>query len=333
MFINALKLLMKFKTASLTEDVSSTPMFAVGESTFPQILSGGGYSMNATQYLRGEGPAYGGYQTGISGAFTLGFWLYPINQGMATHPDTGNAVTIEMPLLDFNEVGTGDLSIITLTENTQSSGDNHLTLSLNQGIYSASTEDYTTSAWHHFWIVYNGTSLFIYVDGKQHTLQGEYGAVPSSIDGSKLDVYINHNFNGYDYNVSKNYGYISDIFLINYANINEADMQRVINDGVDYFIDDNYTNTYVDKLSIYFNDPDTIIVTSSIDDMSYVYIGRNDGKILRGSPLMWETRRTFANDGEQELLGLPDDKKGQDSVDTWDIRNGFLELKDTNVRL
>ena len=30
-----------------------------------------------------------------------------------------------------------------------------------------------------------------------------------------------------------------------------------------------------------YNDPSIVSVTSSVDDMSYVYLGRNDGKILR----------------------------------------------------
>lgn len=329
MFINALKILMKFKTTSLTEDVSSTPMFAVGYSNFPQILTGGGYAMTDTQYLRGEGPGYSGYQTDISAAFTLGFWLYPVNSGMATDPATGDAVSISMPLINFNDVGTGDLSILTLTENTVASGDNNLTVTFDSGSYVASSEDYATEVWHHFWIVYDGTDvLSIYVDGKPHSLD-DSGSLPPSIAGDLLDLYINHSFDGYAYNVSKNYGYISDIFLFNTANTTVADMQRVINDGVDYLVDDNFTDIYIDKSSIHFNDPDTIIVTSSIDDMSYVYIGRNDGKILRGSSLMWETRRTLAGDGESDLLGLSSANKG----DTWDIVNGFLELKNISVRL
>ncbi len=328
MFINDLKILMKFKTTSLTEEVSSTPMYAVGDSIFPQILPGGGYAMADNQYLRGEGPGYSGYQTDISDAFTLGFWLYPVNSGMATDPSTGDAVSISMPLMNFNDVGTGDLSILTLTENTVASGDNNLTVTFESGSYVASSEDYATDVWHYFWIVFNGSTLEIHVDGKEHTLS-DTGSLPPGIAGDLLDLYINHSFDGYAYNVSKNYGYISDIFLLNIANTDVADMQRIINDGVDYFVDDTFTDIYIDKSSIYFNDPDTIIVTSSIDDMSYVYIGRNDGKILRGSSLMWETRRTLASSGESDLLELSSDEKG----DTWNIVNGFLELKSTNVRL
>jgi len=264
---------------------------------------------------------------------TLGFWLYPVNPGMATDPATGDAVSISMPVMDFNNIGSGNVSIIKLTENTTVDGENNLTVSFDNDAYYASSEDYTPSMWHYFWIVYDGAALQIYVDGVQHTLQGATGSLPSSLNGSLLDLYINHRLDGYAFNIAKNYGYISNIFMVNVANYDESDMQRVINDGVEYMVDDSYTDLHIDKSSIHFNDPDTIIVTSSIDDMSYVYLGRNDGKILRGSPLLWETRRVFADDGEASSLGLSFDDKGQTDTDTWDLVDGFLELKNKSIRL
>lgn len=323
MLISDLKLLLEFETVSLYERVSGTTMVTLGTPISPQILSGGGYVMSDTQYLVGEGPGYNGYVTGVSDAMTLGFWLYPVNPGMAVNPVNSSAMPISMPVMDFNDTDTSNAPVIRLTENTTAGGENNLTVSFNDGVYYASSEDYAPSMWHHFWIVYDGASLSIYVDGLQHTLQGETGVIPPGLAGNRLDLYINHVLDGYAYNIAKNYGYISDIFLLNVTNTSETDMQRVINDGIKYVVDDSYTDTDIDKSSIYFNDPDTIVVTSSIDDMSYVYFGRNDGKILRGSSLMWETRRTFASDGEASLLGLT----------SADIVNGFLELKNNSVRL
>ena len=336
MLIPDLKLLLRFLSSSLYEEVSQSTMDMVGEST-PQILSSGGYVMSNDQYLIGIGGNGAGYSAGVSDAFTLGFWLYPVNPGMATHPTSGDAVSISMPVLDFNEIGSAEDSIIEITENTTADGENNLTVSLNNGAYSASSEDYASSKWHYFWIVYDGVSLSIYVDGILHSLQNVNGVFPATINGSMLDLYINHSLAGYAYNVAKNYGYISDIFLMNVANDSTSNIQRVINDGVKYFVDDSYTNLNIEKSSIYFNDPDTIIVTSSIDDMSYVYLGRNDGKILRGSPLFWETRRTLADSREISILKLSNDEKATnhvyDSTDAWDVVDGFLELKNTNIRL
>jgi hypothetical protein len=327
MLISNLKLLLRFNTSALYEEVSNTNLVALGDNTFPQILDGGGYIMANNQYLIGEGSGYTGYSTEISNAMTLGFWLYPVSPGMATDTGTGDAVSISMPVMDFNDIGSNNNSIIKLTENTTVNGENNLTVSLNGGTYYASSEDYEPSLWHHFWIVYDGSIplISIYVDGKQHVLQGEVGdPAPVSLSGLLLDLYINHNLDGYAYNVAKNYGYITDIFMLNIADTSETNMQRVINDGISYLIDDNYTNTHIEKSSIYLNDPDTIIVNSFIDDMSYVYLGRNDGKILRGSPLFWETRRTFADNKELELLGL---------LSTDITSTGFLDLKNKNIRL
>ena len=329
MLVSDLKLLLRFKTSSLYEEASGTAMYAAGD-TPPQILPNGGYVMSNDQYLVGTGASGGGYDTRISDAFTFGFWLYPVNPGMATDPSSGDAVSISMPVMILNEVGSSDQVAVEITENTTVDGENNLTVSLNGGNYSASSEDYAPSVWHHFWIVYNGTTLSISVDGVSHNLQSEEGLFPAAIDGDRLDLYINRSLTGYAYNVAKNYGYISDIFLMGTANTSASNMQRVINNGIQYFVDDDYTNLDIEESSIYFNDPDTIIVTSSIADMSYVYIGRNDGKILRGSPLFWETRRSFANSGEADLLGLSIDDKGN----SWDITpTGFLELKNTSIRL
>ena len=327
MLISDLKLLLRFQTASLYEEVSSTTMRSVGGA--PEILSGGGYVMANDQYLIGDGANGGGYNIGISDTFTLGFWLYPVNPGMATDPSSGDAVSISMPVISLNEIGSSEVAAVEITENTTVDGENNLTISFDGGSYSASSEDYAPLVWHYFWVVYDGATFSIYVDGVQHTLQNPSGSLPSSINGTRLDMYINHSLTGYAYNVAKNYGYISDIFLMDLVNNLAVDMQKVINDGVKYLVDDTYTDIDIEKSSIYFNDPDTIIVTSSIDDMSYVYVGRNDGKILRGSPLFWETRRSFSENGEVDLLGLSADDNG----DTWSIVDGFLELKNINVRL
>lgn len=325
MLISSAKLLLRFKNSSLFEEVSQTYMSSLDSAASPQILDGGGYVMSNDGYLLGEGVSAAGYPLDINNVFTLGFWLYPVNPGMASNPGTGEPTSVTMPLLNFNEIGSGDISIIKLTESTTSSGTNYLTVSFNDDSYYASSENYSHGTWHHFWIVYNNTNLFIYVDGTLQALQGVNGSLPSNLNGSYLDLYINHSLTGYAYNVAKNYGYILDIFVINADNRSEVDMQRAINDGIIYILDDTFTSSYKEKFSIYFDNPDTITVTTSIDDMSYIYIGRNDGKILRGSPLLWENRRMFSDPNEETVLDL---SGGESS-----IFKGFLELKNKTIRL
>jgi len=325
MFIDSAKLLLRFQTSSFYEEVSQTYMAPQGTNISAQILDGGGYAMRDDQYLLGEGLALAGYPMDISNAFTLGFWLYPVNPGLVPHEDTGDPFSVTMPLLNFNDTSSANVSIIKLTETTTSDGYNYLTVLFNNEVYSGSSEDYAPGMWHYFWITYNGSALYIYIDGKLQILQRVSGSLPATINGSSLDLYINHSLDGYAYNVAKNYGYISDIFVLNVTDRNEADIQRAINDGIIYVVNDTYTDTYIEKFSIYFNNPDTITVTTSIDDMSYVYLGRNDGKILRGSPLLWENRRIFSDPNEEDVLDL--------SVGDSSIENGFLELRNKTIRL
>ena len=86
--------------------------------------------------------------------------------------------------------------------------------------------------------------------------------------------------------------------------------------------DDIYTGTNVEKSDIHMNDPETITINSMIDDLSYIFVGRNDGKIMRGSALFWETRKTFADIEEYSTGGLPGSPVG-----------GFLSLNNTTIRL
>jgi len=316
MFINDLKLLLKFDTDSLYEEISQTYMTAQGDDQVVDTGSTNGYLMKNYQYLLGDN-FFRGYSLNISNSFTIGFWLYPYNPGLTTNLSTNDVESVSMPVLSFNDISSADNSIITITENTTSSGKNNLKISFVNSSYSAISEDYDPSIWHFLWIAYNGSSLDVYIDGNLQTLSSISGTLPSSIEGSKLDLYINHSVEGYAYNITKNKAYIDDIFVFNVYNTSLTDMQRVINYGIDYIIDDTLTDNRFGGYGIYFNDPDTITVNSSIDDMSYIYLGRNDGKILRGSPLFWEVRKVFSTKKENDLV---------------DESNGFLKIKDSIVR-
>ena len=141
-------------------------------------------------------------------------------------------------------------------------------------------------------------------------------------------LYINFSQEGYAYNIAKNYGYIDDIFILNEALTNEKDMQYVINNGIDYLVDTTLSYKIIDGYNIYFNDPTTITINSIVDDMSYIYIGRNDGKILRGSPLFWESRKIYADKNEIDVLGITS-LESNDNV----VQDGFMKLKNAIIRL
>jgi len=323
MLISDLKLLLRFNSTSLLEEVSQTNMFVYGDDS-NVLVSNSGYLMQDDQYLLGEGVSSNGYNLNITNAMTIGFWLYPVNSGIAINEITGATSSIEKPLFDFIDIGSGSNSVLKITEHTSENGNNYLKINIDRGTYIASSEEYASAQWHYFWIVYSASTLSIVVDGIAHVLQNVSGSIPSSINGSNLDLYINHNMDGYAWNIAKNTGLVDDIFILNIANLNEQDIQTVINDGVKFVVDDNFTTTDINKQSIYFNDPETITIGSLIDDMNYIFVGRNDGKIMRGSPLLWEVRRVFSNSDEIEDVGL-------DPV--YYQENRFLKIFNTTIRL
>ncbi len=314
MLISDLKLLLKFDSTALYEEVSQSNMTIVGDDQVVSIITNGGYLMKDNQYLLGDN-SFNGYALSITNSFTLGFWLYPFNPGLTTNLAINTAEVVSMPLLNFNDISSADNAIIKLVENTTLNGNNNLIVSFNDDIYSASSENYEPSVWHFFWITYNGTSLRIYIDGNRHNLQSVSGSLPSTLSGSQLDLYVNHSVDGYAYNITKNKGYIDNVFMFNTYDTSLSNMQTVINNGVDYITDDTYIDERFEGYGIYFDDPDTITVNTSIDDMSYIYLGRNDGKILRGSPLFWEVRKDYSNQNENIL-----------------VDNGFLKINNSIAR-
>jgi len=76
------------------------------------------------------------------------------------------------------------------------------------------------------------------------------------------------------------------------------------------------------------NDPSTVTVTSAVDDMSYIYVGRNDGKILCGSPLFWECRKMYSDNNEALNIDLSNNAEDDNSVS-----DGFLKIKNKIIRL
>ena len=329
MYINSLKMLLKLDDASLYEEISATyaSEIANGSVVSPNILDdGAGYVMQDDQYMFGNGLTNNGYNLGVSTDMTLGFWLYPNNYGFASHPTTGVAESITMPLLSLLR-SSDDYSLLVVEEHTDSDNENFLSLSFNDGAYVANSENYEAGMWHMVWLTYDGSLIKLYLDGVLHTLS-DTGSLPPSISASLVDLYVNYR-SSYTYKIAKNNGYINDIFVLDVANDTIADIQKVANNGIESLVNTDVNTKSIDSYNIYYNDPETITITSFIDDMSYVYIGRNDGIIMRGSPLLWEVRKSYADDNEEDLLELTTSQKENNGISS----NGFLEIKSAMVRL
>jgi hypothetical protein len=328
-FINSLKFLVRFgNTSAIREEVSQTNITVLGDNS-TAVVSDSGYLMQDDQYLFGDGLSSNGYNTSITEEYTLGFWLYSVSPGLAIDSTTGNLLSIEMPVISFVDGSSAEHSIIEITEHTQTSGNNSLKVS-ERGGYSAFSEEYEVGKWHHFWVARNSSGLRIFIDSVENTLQDEEGTLATKVTeglNSYLYTYINHSLDGYGESVAKNGSIIDDVFLLDVRNVSQSDMQRVINDGVLFMVDDIYTSSYVEKSSIYMNDPEMITINSMVDDLSYIFVGRNDGKIMRGTPLFWETRRSFSNSEEYQSGGIDSSLEGAGADD------GFLVLNQKTVRL
>ncbi len=323
MFIDSLKLLLKFNNSSLTESVSQQLMQTVGSDTEVEVLPGGfGYQMKQNQYLEIENLSNGKFQLDVGSDMTIGFWLNPVNHGFVSNPSTDEAEDIQMPIIDL--LKNGD-NVISIQETSREDGDNHLSININDDEYIASTQSYEEGIWHYFWIVYRGSDINIYIDGSLQTLQNISGTLPASIDISFFELFINNNINGFAYNKTYNAGVIDDLAIFNRSNFSIGDLQRIINNSIEHVADTDFNSFIIFDYGIIFDDPTTIRVNSMIDDMSYIYLARNDGRILRGSPLLWEVRRVFSNPEEENTIkNLSGDNK---------IENGFLKIANSIIKI
>jgi len=334
-YISNVKFLMKFDDISLLDSVSGLLLQPVGSDQNINILDDGlGYVMKKNQYLEGSESSAGEFRLDISTSFAIGFWLYSVNPGMAENGG-GEIQSIRMPLLDLYSIsGSAPFSIISIFEKTHYNNNNSLTLELNDGDYKQISPYYSVGMWHYFWLVYKNSSLKIFIDGSLQIASQIAGSVPDNIDGDILNIYINRNITGYAFNKIDNTGYVDDIVIFNSVPdpVDEY-LQKIINYSIDYLIDVEYQNKVDKNFGIIFNDPSTLSINSMVNDMSYIYLGRNDGKILRGSPLFWECRRIFSNEEEidrsREFIikeKNPDESKAE-------IENGVLKIKNSIIKL
>lgn len=313
---------------SCYESISQEFMEVRGDDTNAITLAGGlGYAMQQDQYLVKEN-----VEAEINRNFIIGFWLYPVNPGMTFNIDTRENVSIEMPLLNFIYSGFLANRAINITEHTTDTDANYMKISLDNDTYIASTPEYTVGLWHYFWIAYNGfsNSFSVYIDGKEVALENIQGNVPDNLNADLVDIYVNHDVLGYDFNRAKNYGFIDNIVVFNHNFHSDVPLQTIINKGIYYAIDTDYMNVEEKNQPIVFEDPYRITINSMIDDMSYVYLARSDGKILQGSPLFWEVRKNLSSKDELEIAQLENKISGDDYEITPD---GFLSINDSIIEI
>ncbi len=333
-----------YNTTPLQDSVSYESLVAHNNTDVVLLDDNMGYVMKNSQYLEGNN-----FSFDVSTGMMMNFWLYPVNPGMVLD-DNEDISSVEMPIIDLVESSsrsdTNPNYIFSVYESTYTEGRNYLTVELKKNTseyYKVSSEYYSTGMWHNIFVVYNGLNvddeLSIYIDGTLQSLQNIRGNIGGNISdlalnpsSPNIDIFINRNFDDYysDYKTG-NYGYIDNILLLNDANIPETILQVLINSSLAHAVDDTYINTVRDRYAIGFDDPSTFTINSMVSDMLYTYFARNDGKILRGSSLLWESRKVFSDKKEIDLL--QERVVGGNDLQKAVIEDGFLKIENSVIRL
>lgn len=358
MYVSYIKMLMNFNNSTLLDPVSGVFFQAVNAGSDSSInISDSGYHMRQDQHLVGRSITI---DTDSSG-FSFSFWLYPVNPGQVLNPSSSTLESLRMPVLIFSDaLGDFEQVILSVYESTNADGTNRLELKVisyepsgaidNQ--YVAYSESYETLLSHQFFINISAekNEVQIFIDGEESTLNDITGTLPTSFEYSSMDVGINKIAeSSYAFNLANNYGIIDDIGFFNLQFYAESVLPELINEGLETFADLTLRNNESFFQGSLFDDPTTLTINAMIDDMSYVYLARNDGKILFGSPLLWESRRVFSDSREGDILDetmITEMVTQEDvNVDPDDdittvvtstpaaIVNGFLEITDSIIRL
>lgn len=346
MLLSSVQFLFEFYNAApLQDSVSYESLVARNNSDVILLDDNLGYVMKNSQYLEGNNFAFN-----VSNGMMMNFWLYSVNPGMTLDVNQ-NVTSIEMPIIDLVESSsissTNPNYIFSVYESTYTEGRNYLTVELKKGTseyYRVSSEYYSVGMWHNIFVVYDGLNvdneLKIYIDGTLQSLQDISGNIGGSNvsdlsvnpSSPNIDIFINRNFDDYySNNRTGNYGYIDNILVLNNANIPETIMQVLINSSLAHAVDDTYINTVRDRYAISFDDPSTFTINSMADDMLYTYFARNDGKILRGSSLLWESRKVFSDKKEVDLL--QERVVGGNDLQKAVVEDGFLKIENSVIRL
>tara|TARA_Y100000310_G_scaffold343501_1_gene451447 strand:- start:1889 stop:2890 length:1002 start_codon:yes stop_codon:yes gene_type:complete len=332
-FVDSAKLYMKFDDKTLTDTITSNAFVVEGDNVDLEILDDGlGYVMKHDQNLRLDNFVFS-----ISTDFSIGFWLYPMNQGQVINPDTGEVTNITMPVISFFA---GTEPVIEILEMSQADETNLLLIVINDR-YTVSTLSYVAEVFHFVYISWTGETgkIAVYIDGKEQPLSTN-GSPQLSLAASSLDVFVNK-INETGFNITQNTGYIDDVVVFNDSLTAAKRSSDAINFSVDFIVDTLLVNKSESGQAFLFDDPNTIRTTSMVDDLSFIYVARDDGKILRGSPLLWEVRKVFSENNEEDfivetVLDVGDPAKTVEErkeLNKASLDLGFLKIDKSIVRL
>ena len=317
---------------SLLEEFSGEILTVNGSDTDIVYLNddnGYGYQMKQNQYLTKSACIL---RSGKKAS--IGFWLFPVNPGKIINSDNSGLEEMDISILDISEGVLDPYSgswtqgdpIVIVRERTASGGSSLVVdiIDSNGDTFTSVTDVYEHEKWHYFWIAFHGGNFFkVFIDGKESSLS-QTGSLPDSINAYEAEVSINR-FIENSGNVINNYGYIDDIVILNSAIYDQSKIQKIINTGIDFLLGEEFQNVEEIDFALLYDDPTAIRLTSVVDDGSFIYASRTDGKILQGSPLLWDTRLVFSNSTEKDVLT----KFGEEI----ELTNGSLKITKGTIRL
>ena len=319
--ITSSKLFLEFDDATLTEEVDSSQFLQQGDSFL--LADGGGWNMNRSAYLY-LSPAV----LSLSSAFSIGFWLRPSFPGLAA--SGSSTLPMRISLIDYG-VGVVDSSgvsisapLLRLVEEATANASHRLAIVFGDVAYKAVSETYSTEMWHHFWIVYDGSSLLVFIDGVASTVTVVSGSLPASISGETGIFSLNRLAFSPAADILNNTGDLDDVCVMNAAEAKATSVQRIINQGFRSYADTTKSAIVELDWTSTVDDPVAVRTNGVYDNGSTVLSVRSDGKMMQGMPLFWTSRRRFADPAEGDAI---------ETSENIVLENGFLKISEGKITL
>lgn len=326
-----------FDSEPIVNSVSANFFTSIGST--PEIESAvisDGWKMQDDVYIQSSDTIF------PTNKLTIGFYLKSTNPGVVTNPDNNATASLKIPVLSKATFSVST-SITTLAytfliwEETQQNGKNILKVKI-KGTKNAvlaeatlTSSEYSVGEFRHYWIVYDGDALSLNLYANTIIDDGSVvsGTVPSSLSVNGSLLSINNNVTGELWEVGKNQGTIDDLVIFSSAKNNGNTIVRAANKGAIFVADAAYSDIDEIDHAIVFDDPGTAQISAVYSNQGRLYVARTDGKLLRGTKLLWESRREFGNNAEADNLNTV----SKNASGFVRVSAGSLKIQDKIVRV
>jgi hypothetical protein len=322
------RLHLTFDNLPITDPVGST-IAVTGSPSLSNGIHGSSLEMKG---IKASCPAFS-----FTNKLSFGFWLQPVNPGLASNGQPLNmAVIAQGPVTYSSGQFIANSPTFIVYEQTQNDGTNKLVILLSgqTGLFvpvsiKITSSAYTTGVFHHFFLNYDGASgtAKLYIDLAEDLATVRTGTVPTTLNSSTTFT-LNKITEGYTYQSVENEGAIDDLVIFNKV-ITLSEIQRVANMGALFVADTSYSNVEEIYQGFIVDDPSTVQITSVFANRGNIYVGRTDGKLLRGVRSLWESRHEFSDNRELNTVTVI--SKTDDN--NLSVNDGILKLQNEVIRI